>query len=122
MKKRWYLIILTVLFLWVVVSQFTELKKLEATLAEGQWGWVLAAVLAQMVYYTVFAGSYQAAFYTVGIQTRIRELIPVTLGSLFVNVVVPAGGAGGAALFTEDLARRGKPAAGGYRCVAAIDR
>mgnify|MGYP001450413228 CR=1 FL=1 len=111
MKKRWFLIILTVLFLWVIVSQFTELKQLEATLAQGQWGWLLAAFLAQVAYYTVFAGSYQAAFYTVGIQTRIRDLIPVTLGSLFVNVVVPAGGAGGAALFTEDLARRGKPVA-----------
>jgi len=41
-----------------------------------------------MVYYIVFASSYQSAFYTVGIQTRTRDMIPVTLGSLFVNVVV----------------------------------
>ncbi len=39
------------------------------------------------------------------------RLDPSNVGSLFINVVVPAGGAGGAALFTEDLARRGKPAA-----------
>ena len=111
MKKRWILLVLTVLFLWVVVSRFTELEQLKNTLAGGQWSWVLAAILSQMVYYTVFASSYQAAFYTVGINTRTRDLIPVTLGSLFVNVVVPAGGAGGAALFAEDLAKRGKPAA-----------
>jgi phosphatidylglycerol lysyltransferase len=111
MKKRWILLALTVLFLWVIVSQFTELKQLEATLAQGQWAWVLVALLSQMLYYIVFAASYQSAFYTVGIETRTRDLIPVTLGSLFVNVVVPAGGAGGAALFTEDLGRRGKPAA-----------
>src|SRR5574342_1066177 len=111
MKKRWILLVLTVLFLWVVVSRFTELKQLENTLAHGQLNWVLVALLLQMVYYTVFSASYQAAFDTVGIHTRTRELIPVTLGSLFVNVVVPAGGAGGAALFAEDLARRGKPAA-----------
>ena len=111
MKKRWLLLVLTVLFIWVVISRFTELKQLELTLARGQWGLVLAAILSQMVYYTAFTASYQAAFATVDIQTRIRDLIPVTLGSLFVNVVVPAGGAGGAALFAEDLARRGKPAA-----------
>jgi phosphatidylglycerol lysyltransferase len=112
MKKRWILLVLTVLFLWVVVSQFTKLEQLKTTLAQGQWPWVLAAVLSQMAYYTVFTASYQAAFYTVGIHTRTRDLIPVTLGSLFVNVVVPVGGAGGAALFAEDLARRGKSAAG----------
>ena len=39
-------------------------------------------------------------------------LIPVTLGSVFVNVAVPVGGAGGAALFAEDLTRRGKSATG----------
>jgi len=111
MKKRWILLVLTVLFLWAVISRFTELKQLELTLVQGQWTLVLAAILSQMVYYTVFTASYQAAFHTVDIQTRTRDLIPVTLGSLFVNVVIPAGGAGGAALFAEDLARRGKPAA-----------
>ena len=111
MKKRWILLVLMVLFLSVIVSQFTELKQLKTTLAQGQWNWVLAALLLQIAYYTVLASSYQAAFYTVGIQTRTLDLIPLTLGSLFVNVVVPAGGAGGVALFTEDLGRRGKPPA-----------
>jgi len=64
-----------------------------------------------MVYYTAFTASYQAAFNTVDIQTRTRDLIPVTFDSLFVNVVVPAGGAGDAALFAEDLTYGGKPAA-----------
>ena len=111
MKRRWLLIILTVLFLWLVISRFIELEQLRNTLAQGKWGWVLAAILAQMAYYLVFSGSYQAAFYTVEISTRISELLPLTLGSLFVNVVVPAGGAAGAALFSDDLARRGRPAA-----------
>ncbi len=73
---------------------------------------MLAAILLQTVYFVVFAGSYQAAFQTVGIRTRTRDLIPPTLGSLFVNLVVPVGGAGGGALFVEDLSRRGKSAAG----------
>lgn len=111
MKKRRIVLVLTVLFIWLVVSRFTELEQLKSTLAQGQWSWIFAAILSQILYYVVFTGSYQSAFYTVDISTRTRDLIPVTLGSLFINVVVPAGGAGGAALFTEDLARRGKPAA-----------
>ena len=111
MKKRWILIILAVLFLFLVLSRFTQLEQLKTTLAQGQWNWILLAMLSQLAYYIVFTGSYQSAFYTVNISTSLLELIPVTLGSLFINTVVPAGGAGGAALFTEDLARRGKPAA-----------
>ena len=111
MKKRWIVLVLTVLFLWLVVSRFTELEQLKSTLAQGNWGLIFAALVCQMLYYVVFTGSYQSAFYTVDISTRTRDLLPVTLGSLFINVVVPAGGAGGAALFTEDLTRRGKPSA-----------
>jgi phosphatidylglycerol lysyltransferase len=111
MKNRWIVLVLTVLFLWVVISRFTELEQLKTTLAQGQWGWIFAAILSQIIFYVVFTASYQSAFYTVDISTRTRDLIPVTLGSLFINVVVPAGGAGGAALFTDDLAKRGKPAA-----------
>ena len=110
MKRRSILILISVLFIWLVVSRFTELQQLKNTLIQGNWGWVLAAVLSQMIYYLVFTGSYQAAFDTVDIHTRTRDLVPLMLGSLFINVIVPAGGAGGAALFTEDLVRRGKPA------------
>lgn len=106
--RRWIVLLLTVLFLWVVISRFTELRQLRATLAQGQWGWVAAALLTQMLYYVVFTASYQSAFDTVGLRARTRDLIPLMLGSLFVNVVVPAGGAGGAALFADDFARRGQ--------------
>jgi phosphatidylglycerol lysyltransferase len=110
MKKRWIILTLTVLFLWAVVSRFTELQQLKQTLQQGQVSWILAAFLSQILYFIVFTASYQAAFDTVDIHTRTRDLIPVTLGALFVNLVVPAGIAGGTALFAQDFARRGKPA------------
>lgn len=110
MKTRWIVITLTILFLWALVSRFTELEQLKNTLQQGQWVLILAALVSQAIYFVVFTASYQAAFATLDIETRTRDLIPVTLGSLFVNMVVPAGIAGGTALFAQDLARRGKPA------------
>ena len=110
MKRRWIVLLLTILFLWAVVSRFTELKQLQHTLQQGQWEWILAAFLSQIIYFIVFTASYQAAFETVDIQTRTRDLIPVTLGAVFVNMVVPAGVTGGTALFAQELGRRGKPA------------
>ncbi|MBP1693065.1 MAG: hypothetical protein H6Q37_948 [Chloroflexi bacterium] len=108
MIRRWILLIISVLFVWVVLSHTADLKQLGHTLRQGQVSWVLAAFFVLVAYFVVFTGSYQAAFYTVGIRTRTRDMLPVTLGSLFINVVVPVGGTGGAALFTEDLSRRGE--------------
>lgn len=110
MKRRSILLIISVLFIWLVVSRFTELQQLKDILTQGNWSWVLAAVFSQIMYFMVFTSSYQAAFDTIDIHTRTRDQVPLVLGSLFINVIVPAGGAGGAALFTEDLARRGIPA------------
>src|SRR4029077_5442609 len=58
-----------------------------------------------------FTLSYQAAFATVGLTSRFRDLLGVTFGSYFVNVVAPTGGASGAALFVDEAARRGQPPA-----------
>lgn len=112
MNKRRIVILLTVLFLWLVISRFTELEQLRSTLAGARYGWVLAALGVLILYYLAFSASYQAAFAAVGVPTRLREVVPLTLGVLFVNVVVPTGAAGGAALFADDFSRRGKPPAG----------
>jgi len=111
MKTRWIAIILTILFLWFLVSRFTQLEDLKNILSQGQLGLILAALVSQAAYFVVFTASYQAAFATMDIETRTRDLIPVTLGSLFVNMVVPAGIAGGTALFAQELAKKGKSAA-----------
>jgi len=110
MKRQWILLFLTVLFLWAVISHFTELEQLKNTLQHGQWNWILVALLSQIAYFVVFTASYQAAFATLDITTRTRDLIPVTLGALFVNLVVPVSIAGSTTLFAQDLAQRGKPA------------
>ena len=98
---------LAVAFVWLVVSHFTEVKKLANTLAQGQWQWVLAAALLQVIYYLTFSATYQSAFYALGIKRKVLELVPVTLGSLFINVVAPTASTAGAALFVDDAARRG---------------
>jgi len=111
MKRRWLLWLLIVAFLWVVVSRFTEIEKLSRTLAQGQWQWVLVAALLQAVYYVAYTALYQAAFDTVEVKSRVRDLLPVMFASIFVDVVTPSGGASGAALFVNDAVRRGQSAA-----------
>lgn len=111
MKRHWLLWLLLIAFVWLVVSRFTEIQQLVKTLAGGQWQWILAAVLLQVIYYIVYTALYQSAFTTVEVESRLRDLLPVTFASLFVNVGAPSGGASGAALFVDDAARRGQSAA-----------
>src|SRR5262245_4679598 len=111
MKRRWLFWLLILAFIWLAVSRFTEIEKLAKTLAQGQWQWVLAALVLQILYYVVYTQLYQTAFTTVEVQSRLWELLPVTFGSIFVNVVAPSGGASGAALFVDDAARRGQSSA-----------
>jgi uncharacterized protein (TIRG00374 family) len=108
MKRSWLLWLLVIGFGWLALSKLTEIEKLAETLAQGQWQWILAAVLLQMLYWMVFTGVYQAAFATVNVAARFRDLLPVTFASIFVTVVAPSGGASGAALFVDDAARRGQ--------------
>ena len=93
MKRRWIFWILVVLFLWVVISRFSEIKRLAETLVGGQWQWVAVAALLQVAYYIIYTALYQSAFLTVGVQSRLSELLPVTFASIFMNVAAPSGGA-----------------------------
>ena len=111
MKRRWLLWLLIIGFVWLAISQLTEIQKLADTLAQGQWWWVAVAVLLQILYYLVYSGLYQSAFATVAVPSRLWDLLPVTFASIFVNVVVPSGGGSGAALFVDDAVRRGQSAA-----------
>ncbi len=108
--KRWLIWLLIITFLWLVGSRFAEIEHLADTLASGQWQWIWAAIFIQVIYYFNLAALYRSAFDTVGVKANIRDLVPVTFASLFVNVAVPTAGASGAALFVDDATRRGQSA------------
>ena len=108
MRRRWLLWVLVIAFIWIVFSRFSELKALTTTLAQGKWQWVALALLLQIGYYILYTALYQAAFSAVEVRSRVWQLLPVVLGSLFINVVAPTGGTAGNALFLDDAARRGE--------------
>jgi hypothetical protein len=59
-KLSWQRILLGILFIafvWLIVSRINQVQKLAQTLEQGQWQWVLAAALLQVIYYLAFVGS-----------------------------------------------------------------
>lgn len=109
--RNWILRLLVVAGLWFVIARLAEIETLAGILAHGRWEWIAIALLLQAGYFALYAGLYKSAFSAVGVGARWRDLVPVTLASLFINVVAPAGGATGAALFVDDAARRGESGA-----------
>lgn len=110
-KRRWLLWVLVITFVWLVINRLADIENLLLTLSQGIWLWVLAAAGVQVCFYLAQAVMYQVAFAVVGVPSRARDLVPVVLGSLFINVVAPAGGTAGLALFVDDAAQRGHSAA-----------
>ena len=105
---RWLFWIAVAAFLWLMVSHLTEIETATLPLIRGQPEWILLAAVLQVLYYAVFAAIFKSAFYTVDIKARIRDILPVTLGALFINVVAPTWGMAGAALYVDDASHRGE--------------
>lgn len=86
----------------------TEIKDVAQPLVRGRPEWIILAALLQVLYYAAFAAIFKSAFYTVDIKSSIIDLIPVTLGALFINVIAPTWGMAGAALYVDDASHRGE--------------
>lgn len=108
LRRRWLLLLLTAAFILVVIFRFGEIERLVATLLGGEWQWVLATILLQVVYYLLLGLLYKLAFAIVQVQSQLPQLIPVLFASIFVNNLAPTGGISGAALFIDDAARHGQ--------------
>lgn len=91
-----------------MVSRQTEIQSVTGPLIRGQLEWVLVAAILQVLYYTAFAAMFKSAFLTVDVNSKIRDLLPVTLSALFINMVAPTWGMAGAALYVDDAAHRGE--------------
>jgi uncharacterized protein (TIRG00374 family) len=107
-NARWLFWILIAAFLWLMVSHLADIEAVACPLIRGRPEWILLAALLQVIYYAVFAAIFKSAFYTVEIRSSILDLIPVTLGALFINVVAPTWGMAGAALYIDDASHRGE--------------
>jgi uncharacterized protein (TIRG00374 family) len=107
MRRRWLLWLILLAATWIFASRITEIENLIKTLAQGQLGWVLAALLLTGTSCLARAWLYRSAFAVLGASRSTGELLPVLFASLFANLAFPTAGAGGAALLVDDAARRG---------------
>jgi phosphatidylglycerol lysyltransferase len=107
MKRRIIFWILIIAFVWLVVTRLSDIRNLMGILVHGSPGWILAAVASQVVYYVVFSSLWRSSLDVVEVYLPLREAIQIVVASVFVNTVAPSGGVAGAALFADDVSKRG---------------
>jgi uncharacterized protein (TIRG00374 family) len=108
MIRHWMYWFLVLAFIWIVATHFSEIADFSFTLSESRFKWVMVAVALQIVHYLVSSVSFRTAFAIVGVESRVRDLLPLLFSSVLVSVVAPSGGASCAALFVDHSARRGQ--------------
>lgn len=107
MIRRLLFWVLVIIFIWVVITQFDEIKMFARTLSQGRPGWILLAIILVIIYNIIFAVSFQMSYAAVDIHLRLSEMASVMMASLFVDTVAPGGSATSMALFLDDAVRRG---------------
>jgi len=108
LQRRWLWLVIIIGFGALVITQFNNIKRLSTTLVQGQPQWLAAAVLLQILFYLVYSVQYKLGFETVGVESKVSELLPVLFASIFLKAVVPSGGISALAVFIDDAARRGQ--------------
>jgi uncharacterized protein (TIRG00374 family) len=106
MLRRLIFWILMVTIMGVFVLKWQEILAIFYTLLWSNWQWVLVALFLQTGFILIDTLAYKFSFRAVDIQFGLWELLPVLLGSLVVDAVVPGSAPAGMALVIDDLSRR----------------
>ncbi len=110
LRRRWLLVLILTGFAALVAVRQQEVVRVLSTLGRGRWPWILAAALLQGAFYLVYAAEYRLGLASVGVESRVRDLVPVLFASLFLKAIVPSGGVSALAVVVDDAARRGQSA------------
>ena len=110
LNMRQFIFIL-VLFLAAgfVYLSFGELQSILHTLQQGNFWFVILALLIQCGWFVVTGLTYLALYRLLGMDSTIYKTSVMSAAANFVNVIAPSAGMGGMAVFISDANRSGQP-------------
>lgn len=103
------LLVTVALFLGVVfvLLRLAEIQAIGETLKHGDWRYLMLAIMLEVFWLMNVAGSYWTIYRTIGLRERFNTLLLTASGANFVNIVAPAAGASGMAVFISTARKRG---------------
>ncbi len=105
-NRRTVFVLLCVIFGFYIFTHSKELYAIVDALSQGSWRWLLVALTTQLLYFYIYTIMTRHSFLVVDIKRNVKDLYPLVLGALFVNVLAPTAGNSGTILFADDAAKR----------------
>ena len=90
-----------------IITRFTEVQILYATLQKGNWGFILLALLVEAVWIVNIGLTYRSIYRVLGMTEGVMHMLVVGISSIFVTVVTPSAGMSAIAVFISDASRGG---------------
>ena len=107
MRKFIFILVIFLGAAFVYLS-FSELESILRTLQQGNFWFILLAVLIQLVWFLVAGLIFQALYRALGMEDTIYRFSLLAASALFINIVTPSAGVGGVAVFISDARRNGQ--------------
>lgn len=107
--RKVLLVILALLALAYVVLSFAELENILAALGQSHPLYLTGAVVAEAMLLLNTTATFWALYRLVGLRSSGRNMFLMTTAATFVNIVTPAPGVGGMAVFLDDARWRSLP-------------
>lgn len=99
--------IVSIVFIIVFIKQFGKLSSAVSTLAQGSWYFLLAVILVQVLAIINRGAFYQTLYDFFSVNDSLKKLVLISLASNFMNLVAPAGGLSGIAVFVAEAEHQG---------------
>jgi uncharacterized protein (TIRG00374 family) len=93
-----------------IISRMTEVKSIADTLKRGDLRYIFLALGIQALWIVNIALQYWTIFRELCIEAKFTRLIQISIAADFVNIVTPAAGVGGMAVFISETQRDGHSA------------
>ncbi|HEX2981399.1 MAG TPA: lysylphosphatidylglycerol synthase domain-containing protein, partial [Anaerolineaceae bacterium] len=105
--RKFLIAVVLLLGIYFVISRFTEVQTIADTFSRGDWRFLLLALIVELAWLVNIGSTFRAIYMLLGETNTRRYMIRLAAAANFVNVVAPAGGMTGIAVFLADARRRG---------------
>jgi hypothetical protein len=107
--RKFVFAILLVLALYFLLSRLAQVEQVALTLQRGDLKWIVLAIGLQFVWLVNVAACFRACYRLLGVEESIERLLLLALSANFINIIAPAAGVSGLAVFITDSKARGMP-------------
>lgn len=89
-----------------IIWKLAEVQAIVETLKQGDWRFLLLAVLLVGAWTVNIALSFRTIYHSIGLTETLANLLPMVAAAQFINVIAPAAGMSGVVVFVTEAKRR----------------